>query len=204
MSEGFRGQEKRFYYWNFSLFCPSIFSNFPRWRNKKHENRNFLRYLEVFKVEKNVFLNKNFNFFVQAYFPIFQSGWTKYMKKGNFYISWGFQRLRKTFWIMNHTRENWYPGGVIFNFAFKTIFQYGGPKIMKIETFYSTWRFPRLRETFSLIKILIFLPQHIFWFSKTSHIERSVPETFSKRSKKSLNKVPERSKKVFKKLCKRF
>ena len=87
LSEGFRGWEKRSYEWKFSFFHPKIFSDFPKWWTKKHEKRNFLHYLGVFEVEKYVFMNESFHFFTLTYFPIFQDGGPKNMKKGTFCIT---------------------------------------------------------------------------------------------------------------------
>ena len=59
--------------------------------------RNFLNYLGGFEVEENGFIDKNFQFFTIAYFPIFQDGGPKNSKKGTFYITRGFSKLNKTF-----------------------------------------------------------------------------------------------------------
>ena len=44
----------------------------------------------LLEVEENVFIYENFHFFTLTYFPIFQDGGAKNIKKGSFYITWGF------------------------------------------------------------------------------------------------------------------
>ena len=81
-------------------FHLNIFSDFPRWRTYKHQERKFLHYLGVFEVHKNVIIDEKNYFFAPTYYPIFQDGGPKNTKKGTFYITWGFSRLIRTLLLM--------------------------------------------------------------------------------------------------------
>ena len=102
---------KSWHRWS-KIFHHKVFSDFPRWRTKKHQERNFLHYRGVFQVGKNDFFNENFQFFTPTYFPIFQDGGTKNSKKGTFCMADGFSSLEKTIFLMK-----------IFNFSPQRIFR---------------------------------------------------------------------------------
>ena len=82
---------------NFYFFIPAYFPifHFPFFRFPADQK--ILHNLKIFEVEKNFFLNENFHLFTPTYFPIFQNSRPKNLKKGTFYISRRFSRLRKTF-----------------------------------------------------------------------------------------------------------
>ena len=98
LSGSFRGWEKRFYEWNFSFFHLSIFSNFPKWRTKKHKNGTFYINQGFLRLRKTFLGMKIFIFSAQHIFRFSKMADQKSWKNELSTLPGGFWGWEKRFW----------------------------------------------------------------------------------------------------------